>query len=243
MSVHSMSRAGPSRRLSFFLVLLLAGAGPACWADAEFLGLAVAQAISHDADGRVSLDGIHHLTRVSVFPHREDVCVYTRWSGSGTHDTDISIWNLDTEETVSEAVRQIDLTPDAVTTLIHTFQHATFPEGGTYAVEVTVDGDLAAEYSLFLNAHDSYPDTPELVLSVPAENASLDRTGNAFVQGIPEILSFPRFPAHGTIELVTVWFSGQGSHEQRIEILDPTGVTIVSPLPSRSGPTTGRCSF
>ena len=228
----------PSVLLVFLLlVLFLAVATAACRADAEFLGIAVAQAVTHDANGRISLGGIHHQSKVSNFPYREDVCVYTRWSGSGTHDIGISIWNLDTEETVSDADQEIAFTPGTVTTFVQTFPHATFPEGGTYAVEETLDGDLAAEYSLFVNAGDSYPDTPELVLSVPAENGSLDSAGNAFVGGIPEGFSFPRFPARGSIELVTLWFSGEGSHEQRIEILDPTGVPIASSVPQeiRSG--------
>ena len=61
-------------------------------------------------------------------------------------------------------------------------------------MEVTLDGDLAAEYSLFVNADDSYPDTPELVLSVPAEKAGLDRAGNASVSGISDTFSFRDSP-------------------------------------------------
>jgi len=231
MRAHSMLRAGHSRGPSILLVFYLAVISPACWADAQFLGLAVAHAVSHDANGRISLGGIHHRSTVRAFPYSENVCVYTRWSGSGTHDIDISIWNLDTEETVSDADRDIVFTPGVVTTFVQTFPNATFPEGGTYAVEVTLDGDLAAEYSLFVNAQDSYPDTPELVLSVPAENGSLDGAGNAFVGGIPEAFSFRRFPARTRIALVTLWFSGEGRHEQRMEILDPTGVPIASSVP------------
>lgn len=218
---------------SILLVLLLAGAPPACLAEAGFLGLAVAQAVSHDADGRISLGGIHHRSTVSSFPYRDDICVYTRWSGSGTHDIGISIWNLNTEQTVSDAESDVAFTPGAVTTFVQSFPHATFPEGGTYAVEVTLDGDLAAEYSLFFNAGDLYPDSPELVLSVPAERGSLDSAGNAFVGGIPDGFSFPHFPARGSIELVTLWFSGEGSHEQRMEILDPTGVPIAASAPQQ----------
>jgi len=226
-----MSAAVSSRSMPIYLALILAGVSPASWADATFLGVAVAQAVSRDADGRISLDGIHHVSQASAFPYREDVCVYTRWSGSGTHDIDVSIWNLDTEETVSEAARSIDFAPNAVTTFVQTFPRATFPEEGTYAVEVTLDGDLAAEYSLFLNVDDSYPDAPELVLCVPADRAFLDKAGNASLGGIPELFSYSRFPARGSIELATLWFSGEGSHEQRVEILDPTGVPVASSAP------------
>jgi hypothetical protein len=95
-------------------------------------------------------------------------------------------------------------------------------------VEVTLDGHLAAEYSLFVNVDNSYPDMPELVLSVPAERSSLDGTGDASVAGIPDSISLDQFPARDSFELVTVWFSGEGSHDQRIEILDPTGVLIAA---------------
>ncbi len=237
MSAHSLGGVRPWGRLPMFLVLALAGTAAGSWADAEFVGLAVAQTISHDADGRISLNGIHHLYRVSSFPHREDLCVYTRWSGSGTHDIDISIWNLDTEETVSEADHRIRFASRGITTFVQAFPQALFPERGTSAVEATLDGDLAAEYSLFVDVEDSFPDTPELVLSVPARDGSLDVDGNAFVGGIPDLFSFPGFPTRGSIDVVTLWFSGEGRHEQRMEILDPTGVPIASSGPQqiRSG--------
>ncbi|MGA2764515.1 MAG: hypothetical protein ABSG17_14245 [Spirochaetia bacterium] len=232
-----MGRAGSALSVPFFLILALTGMPMTALADGQFLGLAVARAISQDDAGRIMLEGIHHASRAEEFPHTEAVCVYTRWDGSGSHEIGVSIWNMDTEETVTESTREIEFSPDTVTTFVQTFPHATFPQGGTYAVEVTLDGDLAAEYSLFVNVDDSYPDTPELVLSVPAEKGSLDQAGNASVDGIPALFAFPRFPAHDSFDLVTLWFSGEGSHEQRIEILDPTGVPIASSAPQaiRSG--------
>jgi len=220
-----MPRAVSALSVSLFCVMALA-AVPRAVADAQFLGIAVARSISHDAEGDVVLTGIHHSAVVAAFPHQESVSIYTRWSGSGTHQIGISIWNMDTEETVSEAEDDVDFSPAAVTSFIKVFPHATFPAVGTYAVEVTLDGDLAAEYSLYVNVNDSYPDTPELVLSVPARDGTMDGAGNVSVEGIPDIFSFPRFPARETFELVTLWFSGEGSHVQRVEILDPTGVPI-----------------
>ncbi len=223
-----MPRNGPALVASLFTVLALTAFSATAGADAQFLGLAVAQSITQDAEGRTFLSGIHHASSVDAFPHEESVCVYTRWSGSGTHQIGISIWNMETEETVSEAAQDVEFSDDSVTTFVRTFPHARFPVGGTYAVEVTLDGDLAAEYSLFVNVDDSYPDEPELVLSVPAENGVLDRAGNASVFGIPDTFSVRGFPAHDSFELVTLWFSGEGSHRQRLEILDPTGVPIAS---------------
>ncbi len=206
----------------------LAGVSARAAADAQFLGLAVAHSVDRDAEGNLVLDGIHHVSQVTNFPHEESVFVYTRWTGSGPHQIGVSIWNLDTDETVSDAMKEIDFSPDSITTFVQAFPHATFPEGGTYAVEVTLDGDLAAEYSLFVNVDDSYPDAPELVLCVPAARGSLDRVGNAFVSGISDTFSFHRFPARDSFELVTLWFSGEGNHQQRVEILDPTGVPIAA---------------
>ena len=231
-----MLRAGPVLSVSLFCVAALTCVCARTAADdaftdsasAQFLGLVVANEVGHDAAGNIVLTGIHHTSLANGFPHQEDVCVYTRWSGLGSHDIGISIWNMDTEETVAEAAHEVEFAPTAVTTFIQVFPHAKFPTSGTYAVEVTLDGDLAAEYSLFINVDDSYPDTPELVLSVPAESGTLDRAGNASVAGIPDVLSFHKFPAQESFELVTLWFSGEGSHQQRVEILDPTGVPVAS---------------
>jgi hypothetical protein len=224
----SSHRAGLALRVFLFAAFALGVVSASAGADPQFLGLAVAHSVSHDADGKVFLDGIHHASQVNSFPHEENIYVYTRWSGSGVHEIDVSIWNLDSEETVSEAMEAIEFSPDSITTFVQAFPHATFPESGTYSVEVALDGDLAAEYSLFVNVDDSYPEAPELVLSVPAQWGSLDGAGNASVAGIPDIFSFNRFPAHDNFELVTLWFSGEGSHEQRVEILDPTGVPIAT---------------
>ncbi|MGO9410070.1 MAG: DUF6941 family protein [Spirochaetia bacterium] len=235
-----MLRAGPALTVSLLCAAALACVSASAAADdvlgdsgdAQFLGLVVANAVSHDAAGKTALIGIHHTSLVNVFPHQEDVCVYTRWSGSGSHDIGISIWNMDSDETVAEAAQEVEFSPTAVTTFVQVFPHARFPAGGTYAVEVTLDGDLAAEYSLFFNVDDSYPDTPELVLSVPAEGGTLDKAGDASVAGIPDMLAARKFPAQESFDLVTLWFSGEGSHRQRVEILDPTGVPIAS-SPSR----------
>jgi hypothetical protein len=226
MGVDPMSRAVSALGASLFLAVALAGRPAAVGADAQFLGIAVAQSISRDPEGDVVLTRILHTDVVSAFPHQESISVYTRWSGSGTHDIGISIWNMDTEETVAQAEDEVDFSPDAVTSFIKVFPRATFPAVGTYAVEVTVDGDLAAEYSLYMNVNDSFPDTPELVLSVPARGSAMDAAGNVSVEGIPDILSFSRFPAKESFRLVTLWFSGEGRHVQRVEILDPTGVPI-----------------
>ena len=203
--------------------------------DAVFLGLAVADAIGHDRNGALVLTGIHHVSHASTFPHTESLSVYTRWGGTGVHDIGISIWNSDTDRTVCETEQTVTFSDRGSTVFVWTFPDTIFPREGTYDVEATLDGDIAADYSLFENSDDSYPDTPELVLSVPAEKAGLDGAGSASVSGISETFSFRGFPAQNTFDLVTLWFSGERGHEQHMEILDPTGVPIAA-SPSQSIP-------
>ncbi len=208
--------------------------------DAVFLGLAIADSISRDASGAFVLTGIRHVSRVNDFPFTEDLRVYTRWGGTGVHDIGISVWNVDTDETVVETAKTVTFSDTGITSFSHTFRGATFAESGTYDVETTLDGDVAAEYTLFMGAtDDDFPDAPELVLSVPADSGSLDQGEAASVVGIADSFSFRRFPTLDSIALVTVWFSGDAGHEQRMEILDPTGVPIASssphPIPADAG--------
>lgn len=235
-------RRGPLSLAGMILVVAggtLAPAPAGAQPDAVFLGLAVVDSIGRDARGDLVLTGIRHVSRAAAFPHTENLSIYTRWGGSGEHDIGISVWNMDTDETVCEEEETVRFADGGITSYAHTFINATFPRGGTYDVETTLDGDLAAEYSLFVGADDSYPDTPELVLSVPARSGALDHPDAASVSGIPEGFTFNSFPALTTFALVTLWFSGASGHLQSMEILDPTGVPIATspprPIPSHTG--------
>lgn len=208
--------------------------------DAVFLGLVIADSITQNASGELVLTGIRHITHVNDFPHTENLVVYTRWGGTGVHDIGISVWNVDSDETVVESEEPVTFSGTGITEYAHTFTGATFLESGTYDVETTLDGDVAAEYTLFVGAtDDDFPDAPELVLSVPAARGSLDQGDAASVVGIADSFAFRRFPALDSLALVTVWFSGDAGHEQRMEILDPTGVPIAStqsqPIPAGTG--------
>lgn len=206
----------------------LAPAPAGAQTDAAFLGLAVVDSVGRDAHGDLVLHGIRHVARAAAFPWTENLSVYTRWGGSGEHDIGISVWNIDTDETVCEKEETVRFSDGGVTSYAHTFLNAKFPRSGTYDVETTLDGDLAAEYSLFVGVDDSFPDTLELVLSVPARSGALDRADAASVSGIPEGFTFDGFPALTTFALVTLWFSGAAGHVQSMEILDPTGVPIAT---------------
>jgi hypothetical protein len=122
----------------------------------------------------------------------------------------------------------VDFGNDPVTYYTHNFAGTKFPEAGTYAVEVTLDGDMAAEYAFYVNVKDQFPPDPELVLSVPAQGGSVDRSGSAAVSGIFEYFTFKSFPATDTFAIVTLWFSGTGDHDNSVRILGPSGETIAT---------------
>ena len=238
-----MNRAGFPLTMLALTFTALSARPAGAQEEAVFLGMVVADSVTHESNGALVLTGIHQVTRVKSFPHTENLSVYTRWGGSGAHDIGISIWNSDTDETVAETEQTVTFSDTGATTFIWAFPATVFPHGGTYDVEATLDGDIAADYTLFENGGDSYPDTPELILSVPAEKAALDRTGSASVSGIPDAYSFPGFPAQNTFDLVTLWFSGDSGHQQHMEILDPTGVPIAASPPESIPAGPGRMSL
>ena len=122
----------------------------------------------------------------------------------------------------------VDFGNDPITYYTHDFAGTKFPEPGTYAVEVTLDGDMAAEYAFYVNVKDQFPADPELVLSVPARAGSVDQGGSAAVSGIFEYFTFKSFPATDTFAIVTLWFSGSGSHDNSVRIVGPSGETIAT---------------
>jgi hypothetical protein len=89
---------------------------------------------------------------------------------------------------------------------------------------------MAAEYAYYVNVRDQFPLDPELVLSVPAQQGSVDAAGSAVVSGIFEYFTFKSFPATDTFAIVTLWFSGGGDHDNAVRILGPTGQTIATSL-------------
>jgi hypothetical protein len=213
-----------------FVILLLLAVPLSAQAgtDARFLGLALADRIGADKDGLTVLDGIRHAIWADTLPARRDLQIYTRWAGTGSHTIGVSIWNSDTQETLTETSDDVDFGNDPVTFYTHDFSGTKFPVAGTYAVEVTLDGDMAAEYAFYVNVKDQFPPDPELVLSVPARSGSVGADGSAGVSGIFEYFTFKSFPATDTFAIVTLWFSGSGRHDNSVRILGPSGETIAT---------------
>lgn len=212
----------------FAILLLLAVPLSAQGGDAKFLGLALADRIGEDKDGLTVLSGIRHAVWSDTLPVRRDLQIYTRWAGTGSHTIGVSIWNSETQETLAETSDDVDFGNDPVTYYTHDFAGTKFPEAGTYAVEVSLDGDMAAEYAFYVNVRDQFPPEPELVLSVPARAGSVDGGGSATVSGIFEYFTFKSFPATDTFAIVTLWFSGTGRHDNSVRILGPSGETIAT---------------
>jgi hypothetical protein len=192
--------------------------------------MAVATSIGRTADGLTVLNGIHHAVRVDTLPAIQDLRIYTRWSGGGEHTIGVSFWSADNEVTLAETAEDVDFGQDPITYCTYDFPATRFTKPGVYAVEVTLDGDTAAEYEFFVNAEDQFPESPEFALSVPAETGSVNDAGDASVSGIFEYFAFDSFPTTDSFAIVSVWFSGDGQYQQYTRILDPKGAAIaVSP--------------
>ncbi|HET6450941.1 MAG TPA: hypothetical protein VFI08_06500 [Spirochaetia bacterium] len=193
---------------------------------AGFLGLAVATSVTQGPDGLTEVDGIHNAIWSDSFPVTENLKVYTRWSGHGAHMVRVRVVDRSADVTLGDAEDSIDFGEAPVTWFAHDLSGTSFPAPGTYAVEVSLDGQEVAAYALFVNAEQEMPEDPAFVISVPAERGLLDRDGAAKVSGIFEYFSLPSFPGRQSFALVTVWFSGAGTHRQAAEIANPSGTVI-----------------
>jgi hypothetical protein len=221
-----------SRFFAAILLALLLPAAPVLWAQspprAAFLGMAVATGISQDEQGLTVLEGVHNALWAGEMPVTEDLQIYTRWSGTGTHTIGVTIVDKTSGDSVAETSDELDFGEDPVTFYTHDFSGTSFPSDGVYAIEVTLDGASAASYAFYVNADDLLPDSPAFVLSVPAESGSVNDSGDAKVSGIFEYFTFDSFPAADTFSVVTVWFSGDGEFDHTVQILDPAGKELAT---------------
>jgi hypothetical protein len=224
-NVHSWILRHPAAIAAFLLIV-----GRGAWAQAApgaaFLGMAVATGISTDTNGLTTIDGVHYAVRSRTMPLTEDLQLYTRWRGSGSHTIGVTIVDRSNGDSVAETTDDLDFGSDPVTYFTHDFSGTSFPSDGAYAIEVTLDGATAATYAFFVNADDQMPESPAFVLSVPAESGAVDGRGGAKVAGIFEYFTFASLPATDSFSIVTLWFSGDGQFDHRVQILDATGKTV-----------------
>jgi len=204
--------------------------------------MAVATGISEDKDGLTVLEGVHNAVWSDTMPVTEDLQLYTRWSGTGTHTIDVTIVDTSTGDSIAESSDDLDFGEDPVTYYTHDFSGTRFPSDSAYSIEVTLDGQTAANYAFYVNVVDLLPDYPAFVLSVPAESGAVDGAGDANVSGIFEYFTFTAFPATDTFSVVTVWFSGDGDFDHSVQILDPEGKPLAQSLHSTLSASYGEMS-
>jgi len=191
-----------------------------------FLGMAVGTGITGDAQGLTDIQGIHNTIQAERLPVTENLQIYTRWSGTGTHTVVVEIREASTGTVLGDTRDELDFGAQRVTWFEHDFSGVTFGEAGTYLVEAALDGKTVATYALYVNASDQLSAEPAFVLSVPAERGWVDAGGDADVAGIFEYFSFAEFPATESFRVVTVWFSGDGSFSHSVRISDSHGATV-----------------
>jgi hypothetical protein len=223
-------RAAPAL-LPLLLALLFLPA-LALSAQAALIGVAVASEIADDDDGLTVLSDVHAVVDEGDVPATHSFWVYTRWSGTGSHTVEINVTSADTGDVIAEASDQIELSADnPVTFATHDFSDTTFEEAGRYTVDVWLDGTLTKQTSLYVDAADEYPASPELLLSVPAVDGSRGDAG-VEITGVFEYFTFGKFPDTDDFSIVTAWFSGDGrSHRETVQIRDPRGAVIATSAP------------
>jgi hypothetical protein len=236
------SSAGRGAIFAIFILLASRPLGAQAAPSAAFLGMAVATGISQDGDGLTVLEGVHNAVWSDTMPVTEDLQLYTRWSGTGSHTIGVTIVDKTTGGNVAETTDELDFGEDPVTYSTHDFSGTKFPGDGAYAIEVTLDGTSEANYAFYVNADDQLPESPAFVLSVPAESGSVDDAGNATVSGIFEYFTFESFPAADTFSVVTLWFSGDGEFDHTVQILDPGGKKLAESSHSTFSASSGEMS-
>ena len=209
------------------LLVLLLAPGIAFAADTVILGGAMVTGVEDDEEtGLVNILGAHGAVWDVAVPYVADLVVYLRWEGEGEHTVDMEVMNGD-GDVVADLSDDVDFETYSTNFTTHSLANTVFEDEGAYAVLVYLDGDLALELPYYVNAgDDDFPDEPYLLVSVPAVDGWADDEGMGEVNGAFEHFTFKRFPNSDDFAIVTLWFSGDDTYEQRIEIRDPAGTVV-----------------
>jgi hypothetical protein len=225
---------------ALLVLTLIAGAAGAQDRSARFLGMAVCAGVGDGPDGLTVLRGVRNVLWPAALPATEDLVIYTRWTGSGVHSVSVAVTDPSTGAKLAESSDDIDFGNVTVTFFTSDLSATTFPTPGVYAVGVTLDGEDVAQYALYVDDAIDFPQAPAFVLSVPAAGGSIDSRGDAEITGIFEHVAFPRFPSAESLSFVTLWFSGDGSHSQYVQIADASGRVVANSTPARFTAAPGR---
>jgi len=210
------------------LVLIALAALPAA-ADTWLLGgVLAAEVVDNEESGLIDIYDIQSSIYDVDTPYVADLWVYLRWEGEGEHDVDLYLSNPAGDQ-VAHVQDTIDLGDYATNFTTHSFANTVFEDEGTYVVAVYVGGEELFDLPYCVNDDTGAPDEPYLLMSVPAVDGWADEMEDGYwgyVEGAFEHYTFERFPGADDFAIVTFWFSGDDSYEQRVEIKDPDGKVV-----------------
>jgi hypothetical protein len=207
------------------LVLIALAVLPAA-AETWLLGGVLATGVVDDEEsGLININGIQGSVFEVDVPYVADLWVYLRWEGEGEHTVDIEVLNAD-GDVVADASEDVDFKEFGTNFTTHNLANTVFETEGSYVVAVYVDGEEMLDLPYVVNDDSDVPDYPYLLMSLPAVNGWAEDTGWGEVEGAFEHYTFERFPGADDFAIVTLWFSGDDSYQQRIEIKDPDGNVV-----------------
>jgi hypothetical protein len=207
------------------LVLIALAILPAA-AETYLLGGVLATGVVDDEkSGLVNILGIQSSIFDVDVPYVADLWVYLRWEGEGEHTIDLEVVNPD-DDVVADLSDDVNFGEYGTNFTTHSLANTVFEEEGTYVVVVSVDGEELLDLPYCVNDDSDAPDEPYLLASLPAVEGRVDDVGWGEVEGVFEHYTFKRFPGADDFAIVTLWFSGDDSYEQRIEITDPNGTVV-----------------
>ncbi len=210
------------------LVLVALAVLPAAAETFLLGGVLATEVVDDEESGLVNITGIQGSVYDVDLPYVADLWVYLRWEGEGEHAVRLEV--LDPSgDVIADLSEDVDFKKYATNFTSHSLANTVFEEEGTYVVAVYVDDEELLELPYCVNDESDVSDGPYLLMSVPAVDGWADETGWGEVEGAFEHYTFERFPGADDFAIVTLWFSGDGSYEQRIEITDPAGTVIGKP--------------
>lgn len=209
------------------LVLIALAVLPAA-AETYLLGGVLATGVVDDEEsGLINILGIQSSIYEVEVPYVADLWVYLRWEGEGEHSVEMEVLDPD-GGVVADLSDDVDFGDYATNFTTHSFANTVFEDEGTYVVVITVDGEELLDLPYCVNEYTGAPDYPYLLMSVPAVDGWSDDLGWGEIEGAFEHYTFERFPGADDFAVVTIWFSGDDSYEQRIEISDPDGRVVAT---------------
>ena len=210
------------------LVLIALAVLPAA-AETWLLGGVLASAVvENEESGLTDLFDVQGSIYGIEVPYETDLVVYLRWEGEGKHTVDLYLLDPHGGE-AAHLSEPIDLGEDGTNYTTHALTGIVFREEGTYLVAVHVDGEDLLDIPYYVNDDTGASEEPYLLTSLTAVDGWLDELGGGQVEGTFELYTFEQFPDSDDFAIVTLWFSGDATFEQRIEIRDPAGAVVGRP--------------